>query len=91
MGLITNLLTLPLAPVRGVVWIAEQIQAEAERQWSDPAAVQAQLADIEAMRESGELTEDEADALEDELVQRLLSNSPEQGMTPRGPEGGVDA
>ena len=30
MGLITGLLTLPLAPVRGVVWVAEQVQAEAE-------------------------------------------------------------
>lgn len=91
MGLITGLLTLPLAPVRGVVWIAEQIDAEARRQWSDPGVVQAQLNDIEAMREAGDISEDEADALEDELVQRLLSNSPEQGMTPRGAEGGVDA
>ena len=31
MGLITGLLTLPLAPVRGTIWIAEQIAAEAER------------------------------------------------------------
>ena len=26
MGLITGLLTLPLAPVRGTVWLAERIQ-----------------------------------------------------------------
>src|SRR5207247_11186785 len=32
MGLFTGLLTLPLAPVRGTVWIAEQLAAEAERE-----------------------------------------------------------
>ena len=32
MGIITGLLTLPLAPVRGTVWVAEQLAAEAERQ-----------------------------------------------------------
>src|SRR5205085_6726563 len=32
MGLFTGLLMLPLAPVRGTVWIAEQIREEAERQ-----------------------------------------------------------
>ena len=33
MGLFTGLLTLPLAPVRGTVWIAEQLAAEAERRF----------------------------------------------------------
>ena len=32
MGLITGLLTLPLAPVRGTIWVAEQLAAEAERE-----------------------------------------------------------
>ena len=30
MGLISGLLKLPLSPVLGTVWIAEQIQAQAE-------------------------------------------------------------
>jgi len=30
MGLITGLLTLPLAPVRGTVWLAERMVEEAE-------------------------------------------------------------
>ncbi|HEY9291076.1 MAG TPA: gas vesicle protein GvpG [Microlunatus sp.] len=90
MGLITELFMLPLAPVRGVAWIAEQIRAEAERQWSDPAAIQAQLTDIEELRESGALADEEADALEDELIHRMMSRSPEQGLTPRQSEGGTD-
>jgi hypothetical protein len=76
MGLITGLLTLPLAPVRGVIWVAEKIDEEAQRQWSDPAVLQAELSDIEAMREAGEIDDVEADALEDEIVNRLLSSQP---------------
>lgn len=89
MGLITGLLTLPLAPVRGVVWVAEQVKHEADRQWSDPATIQAELADIEAMRESGELDEQEADSREEELLQRLLAASPEQSQS-LNPWAGVD-
>ena len=74
MGLITGLLTLPLAPVRGVVWIAEQVRQEAERQWNDPAAIHDALADVQARRESGLIDDDEADRLEDELIERLLAS-----------------
>lgn len=81
MGLISGLLTFPLAPVRGVAWVAEQIKEEADRQWSDPATIQAALTDIEAMRESGEIDDAEAEAREEELLQRLMSASPEQGQS----------
>lgn len=90
MGLITGLVTFPLAPVRGVVWIAEQIQAEAERQWADPATIQAQLNDIEAMRELGEIDGEEADALEEELVARLMDASTEPGSSLGVREGDID-
>ena len=74
MGLITGLLTLPLAPVRGVAWMAEQVRQEAERQWMDPAAIQEALADVQARRESGMIDDAEADRLEDELIERLLAS-----------------
>ena len=73
MGLISGLLTWPLAPVRGVAWIAEQVQAEAERQWSDPAVVQQELEELDALREAGLIDEEEASRREEELVQRLLA------------------
>ncbi|WP_270886808.1 gas vesicle protein GvpG [Pedococcus sp. 5OH_020] len=76
MGLITGLLTLPLAPVRGVVWVAEQLQQEAWRSWGDPAAVQRALSEVQALRESGQIDDEEADRLEDELLQRLLPPEP---------------
>ena len=74
MGLITGLLTLPLAPVRGVAWIAEQVREEAERQWMDPAALQEALDDVQARREAGLIDDTEADRLEEELIERLLES-----------------
>ena len=74
MGLFTGLLTLPLAPVRGVMWIGEQLEREAQRQLSDPAAVRAQLAEVDAAFTSGSITAEERDQMQDELVARLLSS-----------------
>lgn len=71
MGLIT-LLTLPLAPVRMTVALAEQIRRQAEREYYDPARIRLQLEQIGALRDSGELDPEDADALEDELIGRLL-------------------
>ncbi|MFF7456609.1 gas vesicle protein GvpG [Kitasatospora sp. NPDC008115] len=71
MGLITGLLTLPLAPARGVVWVAEQLYAQARRELTDATAIRARLAEVEAARASGAISEEEATAQEDELV-RLL-------------------
>ena len=44
MGLITGLLGLPLAPLRGTVAVAEQIRQQAEDDFYDPHAIRAQLA-----------------------------------------------
>lgn len=77
MGLFTGLLTLPLVPARAVVGLAEQIEREADRQWRDPAAVRRQIADVDAAFEAGQLTEEERDAMQDELVARLLPQNSE--------------
>lgn len=79
MGLVTGILTLPLAPVRGVVWVAEQIHQEALRQTEDPAAIRRQLAEVDRAREQGELSPEEADHLEEGLVRRLLDAGPPLG------------
>jgi len=84
MGLIKELLLLPAAPVRGVVWVAEQIRQEAERQWSDPAVIGAELDEIQALRDAGAIDEADADAREDQLLERLLSSSAQQGFAPEG-------
>ena len=73
MGLITGLLTLPVAPLRGTVAVAEQVLRAAEDEFYDPGRIRAQLDDVERRRESGELTDDEAMAWEDELIERLMA------------------
>ncbi len=77
MGLLTGLLTLPLAPVRGTMWIAEQLLVEAERQLNDPAVIEQQLAAAERAHERGELTDDELADLEDALLRRLTGQDAE--------------
>jgi hypothetical protein len=71
MGLVTGFLTLPLAPLRGVVWIAEQVCEQAQRELNDPGTVRRRLMEVEAAREAGTLTQEEAAAQEADLVQRL--------------------
>ena len=73
MGLITGLLTLPLAPVRGTVWLAERIQEQAENEFYDEDAIRAQLMEIEAARDAGEIDEEEATLAEDALLERLIA------------------
>ncbi len=73
MGLLTTLLTLPLAPVRGTMWIAEQVREEALREFEDEDSIRARLADLEARYELGEITEDEYLTSEEELLERLVS------------------
>ena len=73
MGLLTGLLTLPLAPVRGTIWIAERLLEEAERELNDPAALEQQLLHAEERYERGEISAEEFERLEDELLRRLTA------------------
>jgi hypothetical protein len=73
MGLLTGLVTLPLAPVRGTVWIAERLLEEAERQLNDPALIERQLLDAEDRHERREISDEEFERIEDELLRRLMA------------------
>ena len=73
MGLISGLLTLPLAPVRGTAWVAERLLEQAEAEFYDERAIRAQLLDIEAARDAGAIDEEDAARAEDELLERLLA------------------
>jgi hypothetical protein len=72
-GIVSGLLGLPLAPVRGVLWLAQQIQEQAEEQYYDPARIRAQLEQVDEARRSGELSEEECAEIENELLQRLMT------------------
>jgi hypothetical protein len=71
MGLISGLLTLPLAPVRGVAWIGEQIAEEADRELDGEARVKRELGRLNVEHELGRLSTAEFEAREDELLEQL--------------------
>jgi hypothetical protein len=86
MGLISGLLLLPLGPVRGTVWLAERLQEQAEEELYDESAIRSALFELENARESGELSDEEIDAAEDELLERLMTI---RGSTPGEDDGAV--
>jgi Gas vesicle protein G len=72
-NLLVSLLLLPVAPVRGVFWVAEQIQDEVNRQYYGEGAIVKDLRQVDEARASGQLTDEEAAEREEELLQRRLS------------------
>jgi cytochrome c-type biogenesis protein CcmI len=76
MGLVTALLTAPLAPVRGTVWLAQKLAEEADRQRGDDSWVREQLAALAAAHDAGEIDDDEYDQIEEELLRQMRQTSP---------------
>ena len=72
MGLISGIFTAPLAPIKGVVWIAEQVHDQAMRELYDPESIQRSLDQVQLDREMGVIDDEEADRREDELLERLI-------------------
>jgi len=71
MGLISGILTLPLAPVRGVAWVAEKVAEQAELELYDENRILRELIELEAARDRGEIDEDRFDLYVDQLLERL--------------------
>jgi len=72
MGLFTGLLTLPLAPVRGVAWLADQLAMEAARELEgDEVSLFRELSELQRAEAFGELTPDEYEAREEALIAQL--------------------
>jgi cytochrome c-type biogenesis protein CcmI len=71
-GLITGLLTLPLAPVRATAWVAEQVRAQAEREYYGEERIRDRLIEVDEARSAGVIDTAEAARMEDELLERLL-------------------
>jgi hypothetical protein len=72
MGLITGILTLPVAPLRGTIAIADQILREAEERYYDPVAIRSELEEVDRLRADGTIDDETATAWEDELIERML-------------------
>jgi hypothetical protein len=86
-GLITGLLTLPLAPVRGTAWVAEKILEQAESEAGDATSIHTELRRLQELHEAGDIDEQELALAEDALFERLLAQQATT-MTPTGPDHG---
>ncbi len=71
MGLITGLLTLPLAPVRGVAWVTEKVAEQAELELYDEGRILRELSELEDLKDEGRISPETFDQGVDELLARL--------------------
>ena len=71
MGFLTGLVLLPLAPLRGTIWLAQRLTEVAEREADSEATFRRLLVEAEIAFEAGELSEAEYEEVEDELLERL--------------------
>lgn len=69
MGLLGEILLLPLAPVRGVAWVTGQVVDAAEQE--QIAQLQRELVALEKELLAGGITEEEFDRREDEILDLL--------------------
>ena len=60
-----------LAPVKGVAWLAQQIQNETNHQLFDPAVIKARLAELQEQLDSDLISEAEFLKAEEKLLERL--------------------
>jgi Gas vesicle protein G len=72
MGLFTALVTLPLAPVRGTVWIADKVAQEAAREMTSEPAIRRRLLELELRHDMGEIDDEEFAAAESALLDELV-------------------
>jgi hypothetical protein len=71
MGLLTELVLAPFAPVRLAVWTVDQVVEAATREYRDPAAIRRELAELSRQLDEGLITTEEFDAREEQLLDRL--------------------
>lgn len=86
MGLLSAVLLLPLAPVRGVAWVTEVMLENAERELYGPGPIRARLAELGRSYEDGTITEEEFEREEERLLDLLDLVDPEHAdpMTRKG-------
>jgi hypothetical protein len=81
MGLIKEVLLLPVAPVRVTFWVSERITEEVNRSTRGKAAGVERLDQIREADESGEIDQDKAKALEEEVLEQQLARADDETKT----------
>jgi hypothetical protein len=78
MGLLTELLLVPFAPARIALWSVDQVIETAMREHLNPEAIRRELAELSRLFDEGQISLEEFEAREDQILERLDSvrNSP---------------
>lgn len=72
MGILTSLLTLPVAgPLKAAWWLTEKLHEQALATMNDPAEIKRELVRLEESLDAGEIDEDTFEELELRLLTRL--------------------
>jgi uncharacterized membrane protein len=66
-----------MAPIKGIIFLAEKINEVVEKETSDEGSIKERLMELQMKFEMDEITEEEYDKKEDELL-RLLENIREE-------------
>ncbi|MFI2710232.1 gas vesicle protein GvpG [Micromonospora sp. NPDC018662] len=80
MDILWTLLTLPYAPVRGLTAIVKVVAREAESQQHNPVTVRRELEELDRAAAAGEITPEERDRGQQQVLERLTG--PAAGRTP---------
>lgn len=83
MGLLTGVVLLPLAPVRGVSWLSRVLMDAAVSEMCEPAVLQARLAALHHAYEEGDIDVRQFEAEEERLLD-LLERSPDRRLANHG-------
>ncbi|WP_446217196.1 gas vesicle protein GvpG [Micromonospora sp. IBHARD004] len=81
MDILWGLLTLPYAPVRGLTAVVKVIAREAESRQYNPVNIRRELEDLDRAEAAGDITPEERDRGQQEVLNRLT--------TPAGGAGGT--
>ncbi len=72
MGALGSLLAFPLTgPLRGLLWLAEHLHEQAQRELCDPERIRRQLTELELQLDLGQISEEEYEAAETALLDQL--------------------
>lgn len=82
MGLLSGILMMPLAPVRGVVWLGEVVQRQVEQEMHNPANTRKQLEALEEARERDEISADEEKQIQQQVLESRISPAAPEATPP---------
>ncbi|NYF55603.1 gas vesicle protein GvpG [Micromonospora purpureochromogenes] len=89
MEILWSLLTLPYAPVRGLTAVVKVIAREAESQLHSPINVRRELEELDEAAAAGEITAEERDRGQQQVLERLSGAGSASGGSASGGSAGA--